>query len=173
MSRVACGVLALLAFVALLVVQFNVPFGNVHASGVGASADRTARTWGEDQSNSAFGFSNSHSKSWYDGGWDDDEQNAVDQLRVAAPLLVAGAILLLVGAILALAMPGTMGAIVALIGAVVTAAAAALYYLAIDDLYNQDATWQVGFYVTIGGAVLGLVGGVVGLLGRNTAGATT
>lgn len=173
MSRVACGILALLAFVALLVVQFNVPWGSTHASGFGASADRTARTWGEDQSGSAFGFSGSDSKGWYDGDWDDEDQNAVNQLRVAAPLLLGGMVVLLAGAIMALAMPGATGAIVSLIGAVVTAASAALYYIAIDDLYDNGPTWEVGFYVAIGGVVLGLVGGVVGLLGRNTAGATT
>lgn len=158
----------MLAFVALLVIQFNVPWGTTEASGFGASSERTARTWGEDQSASAFGFSGSDSRGWFDGGWEDDEQNAVNQLRFAAPLLMAAAIVLLVGSILALAMPGGSGAIVALIGAVLAAGAAAMYYIAIDDLYNTDVAWQVGFFVAIGGAVLGLAGGVVGLLGGAT-----
>src|ERR1041385_5543003 len=146
MSRLACGVLALLAFVALLVVQFNVPWANAHQSGFGASSDQTARTWGQDSSGSAFGFSGHDSKNGCDGGWHDSQQGAVHQLRVAAPLLVGGAVILLLGAILALAMPGGTGAIVSLIGAVVAAAAAALYYVAIDDLYNDQASWQVGFF---------------------------
>lgn len=172
MSRLACGVLALLAFVALLVVQFNVPWANVHQSGFGASTDQTARTWGEDSSGSAFGFSGHDSKNWFDGGWDDSQQDAVNQLRVAAPLLLAGAVVLLLGAILALALPGGTGAIVTLIGAVVAAGSAALYYIAIGDLYDNNASWQVGFFVAAGGAVLGLVGGVLGLLGGSTRQAT-
>jgi hypothetical protein len=171
MSRVACGVLALFAFVPLLVVQFNVPWGTVEAGGSFGSAERTARTWGEDQSASAFGFSGSDSKGWYEGDWEDEEQNAVNQLRIAAPLLAAGAVAVLVGAVLALAMPGGSGPIVTLVGGVLTGAAAAMYFVAIDDLYNADAAWDVGFYVTVGGAVVALVGGVVGLIGgaRRTA----
>jgi hypothetical protein len=164
MNRVACGVLALLAFVALLVVQFNVPWASSHASSGLASSDTTARTWGQDQTGSAFGFSGHDSKNWFDGGWDDSQQDAVNQLRVAGPLLAGGALLLLVGAILALAMPTGTGPIVTLIGAVVTGAATALYYIALDDLFSEP-TWEVGFFVTLGGAVLGLVGGVLGLLG--------
>jgi hypothetical protein len=164
MTRVACFVLALLAFVALLVIQFNVPWGSEKAGGSAFGSDRTARTWGEDTTSRAFGFSGSDSKSWYDGGWEDDEQSAVNQLRVAAPVLAAGALLLLVGGILALGAAGGSGPIIALIGGVLAAGGSAMYYIAIDDLYG-GATWEVGFYVAIGGAVLGLVGGVLGLLG--------
>lgn len=172
MSRLACAILALVGFVALLVVQFNVPWANQHASGFGGSADRTARTWGESDSGSYFGFSGSNQKGWYDSGWSDQDRNAVNQLQVAAPLVVAGTILLLVGAILSFG-PGAPGPIVTLIGGLVAVGGAVLYFLAIQDLFNNNQAWQTGFYFAVIGAVLGLVGGVIGLAAGNRRMATT
>jgi len=174
MSRLACAILALVGFVALLVVQFNVPWANQHASGFGGSADQTARTWGKSDSGSAFfgSYSGSTYQGWYDGGWSDSDKNAVNQLQVAAPLVVAGTVLLLIGAILSFG-PGPAGPIVALVGGLCAVGGTVLYFLAIQDLFNNNQAWQTGFYLAIIGSVLGLVGGVVGMAMGNRRTMTT
>jgi hypothetical protein len=172
MSRVACAVLALLAFVALLIVQANLPWADREESGFGASAKATIRTWDLHSEGSFFGASGSDSKGWYDDGWNDSQQNAVMQLQIAAPLLLASAVILLVGAILSFAARGSAGSIVTLIGGVLAGAAVLLFFLASQDLLDNKATWMAGFYVGLGGAILGLVGGVIGLAGGNMRGSS-
>ena len=167
MSRVACAVLALLAFVALLIVQGNLPWAEREQSGFGASSTATIRTWDLEASGSAFGFSGSDTRSWYDDGWDDEDRNAVTQLQIAAPALVAGTVLLLVGTILSFTSQGSQGAIITLVGGILAAAGTLLYYLASQDLLDNDATWMVGFYLGLTATILGLAGGVVGLAGGN------
>jgi hypothetical protein len=159
MSRLAAAVLALVGAVALLVVQTNVPWAE-RSSG---NEQTTARTWGETSSGNGFLFSYSGAKGWYDSGWSDQDRNAVQQLQIAAPLLLAGLALLLVGSVLAFSGPGSSGAGVALVGGLVAAGATVLYYLAIQDLFDNNASWQGGFTLAIAGCVLGLAGGVVGM----------
>ncbi|HUR25082.1 MAG TPA: hypothetical protein VM327_03590 [Candidatus Thermoplasmatota archaeon] len=171
MSRTACAVLALLAFVALLVVQFNLPWANHEESGFGATAEATVRTWDLKGSGSFGGFSGSDTKGWYDGGWDDEDKNAVTQLQIAAPALVAATVLLLVGTILSFTSRGSQGAIITLVGAILAAAATLLYFLASQDLLDNEATWLVGFYLGLTATILGLAGGVVGLAAGNMRGA--
>ena len=171
MSRVACAVLALLSFVALLIVQGNLPWAEREQSGFGATSRETVRTWEAEQSGSAFGFSGSDRRGWYEGGWEDEDRNAVTQLQIGAPVLVAGTVLLLVGTILSFTSRGAQGAIVTLVGGILAAAGTLLYYLAAQDLLDNGATWMVGFYLGLTAAVLGLAGGVVGLAAGNMRGA--
>src|SRR5205085_3585098 len=97
MSRTITATLALIAFVALLLVQF-VPWSNQHANGgFFGSADRTAFTWGQQDSANGYFWTGGQTKSWYDSGWDSGSQNAVDQIRIAIPLLTVATILILVG----------------------------------------------------------------------------
>jgi len=171
MSRTACAVLALLAFVALLIVRGNLPWAEREQSGFGATAKETLHTWDAEESGSAFGVSGSDRRGYYDGGWDDEDQNAVTQLQIGAPALVAGTVLLLVGTILSFTSRGSQGAIVTLVGGILAAAGTLLYYLAAQDLLDNDATWLVGFYLALTAAILGLAGGVVGLAAGNMRGA--
>ena len=164
MSKLACAVLGLVAFVALLLVQGNLPWGKE------TDGDGTAHTWGQTESGSAFGgfFSYSSARSWYDGGWDDEDRNAVNQLQVASPILVAGTVLLLVGSLLAFTGEGATGAIVTILGGLGAAAGTLLYFLAIQDLYDNGVSWQTAFYLAFVGSLLGVAGGVLGLVGANT-----
>jgi hypothetical protein len=163
MSKLACAILALVGFVALLVVQTNVTWGDTDSGG----SHKQARTWGQTTSGGGFLFAYSGSQSWYDSGWSSQDKNAVNQLQVAAPLVLAGLLLLLVGAILSFTAPGAGGPITTLIGGLLTAAGTVLYFLAIQDLYNNNQTWQTGFYLAVAGTVLGLAGGVVGMAAGN------
>ncbi|MHB1262432.1 MAG: hypothetical protein ACYC2H_12035 [Thermoplasmatota archaeon] len=172
MSRVATAVLALLAFVALMIVQANLPWGNREESGFGATSEITVRTWDLKASGSAFGFSGTESRGWYDGGWDGEDKNAVMQLQIGAPLLVAAAALLLVGTILAFTGRGSQGAIVTLVGGVLAAGGTLLFFLATQDLLDNEAAWLAGFYLGLGATILGLAGGVVGLATGNMRGST-
>lgn len=165
MSRVASAILALLAFVALLIVQFNLPWANREESGGGASSEITVRTWEMEATGSFFGFSGSESKGWYEGGWEDEQKNAVMQMQIASPLLVAAAVLLLVGGILAFTRGP--GALVALIGGVLAAAGTLLAFMASQDLLDSEATWMAGLYLGIIGAVLGVAGGAFGMASSN------
>lgn len=172
MSRTATAVLALLAFVALMIVQANLPWGNREESGFGATSEVTVRTWDLEASGSAFGFSGSDRRGWYDGGWDDEDKNAVMQLQIGAPLLVGAAALLLVGSILAFTGRGAPGAIVTLVGGLLAAGGTLLFFLATQDLLDSEASWLAGFYLGLAGAILGIAGGVVGLAAGNTRGST-
>lgn len=163
MSKLACAILALVGFVALLVVQTNVPWADSNGGG----SKETARTWRRTSDSNFLGFSSSNSKGWYDSGWNDSDKNAVNQLQVAAPLVLAGLLLLLVGAILSFSAPGGGGPIITLVGGLVAAAGTVLYFLAIQDLFNNNQTWQTGFYLAVAGTVLGLAGGVVGMAAGN------
>jgi hypothetical protein len=171
MSRVVCAVLALLGFVALAVVQANLPWAEREESGFGATAKETVRTWSDERSGSFSFFgdesSGSETNGWYEDGWDDEDENAVMQVRIAIPLLLAGAVLLLVGTILCFTGRGPAGSILTLVGGILAAASVLLYFLASQDLLDNKATWMVGFYVALGGALLGIVGGVIGLAGGN------
>jgi hypothetical protein len=162
MSKLACAVLGLVAFVALLLVQGNLPWAEE------TDGDATAHTWGQTESGSNFLFSYSSAKSWYDGGWGDEDQNAVNQLQVATPVLVAGTVLLLVGSLLAFTGEGATGATLTLVGGLGAAAGTLLYFLAFQDLYDNGVTWQAAFYLAFIGSLLGVAGGVVGLVGANT-----
>lgn len=166
MSRTITAVLALLAFVALLLVQF-MPWSNQHASGFGATADSTAFTWGKQDTANSYFWTGGQTKSWYDSDWNSDQQNAVDQIRIAIPLLTVATILLLVGSLIAFSDSWTGGAILSLVGALVGAGAAWLFSVAINDLYNGNQVWQTSFYLAIGGTVLGLAAGIVGLATGN------
>jgi lipopolysaccharide export LptBFGC system permease protein LptF len=171
MSRVASAILALLAFVALLIVQFNLPWAHREDESGFASAEITVRTWDLEATGSAFGFTGTDTKGWYDGGWDDEQENAVTQMQIAAPLLVAASVLLLVGAVLSFTRgPGSL---VALVGGVLAAAATLLYFLASQDLLDNGATWLAGFYLGLAGTILGLAGGVVGLAVGNMRGSAS
>ena len=172
MSRTACAVLALLAFVALLIVQANLPWAEREQSGFGATSTGTVRTWDFKAEGSAFGVSGSDTRGYYDGDWDDEDQNAVTQLQIGAPALVAGTVLLLVGTILSFTSRGSQGAIITLVGGILAAAGTLLYYLASQDLFDSDATLMVGFYLGLTATILGLAGGVVGLAAGNLRGAS-
>jgi hypothetical protein len=169
MTRLACAVLALVAVVALAIVQTNIPWADQNSNG----SHTTARTWDRTSDNNFFGFSSHDSKGWYDSGWSDQDKNAVNQLQLAAPLVLAGAVLLLVGSLLAFTAPGTAGAIVSLVGGLCAAGGTLLYFLAIQDLFNNSQTWQGGFYLGVAGAVLGVAGGVIGLAAGNRRGYAT
>lgn len=160
MANLAAAILAVLAFVGLLLLQSNVPWGNE------GDGDGTVRTWSEAESG-GFLFSYSNTRGWYDGGWEDSDQNAVAQLQVAAPLLAAATVLVLVGAILAFGPNGYSGSIVALVGALLAAAATLLYYLGTLDLYNNDVSWQPGLTIALVASVLGLAGGLFGMASGN------
>jgi hypothetical protein len=161
MSKLACAVLGLVAFVALLLVQGNLPWAEE------TDGDATAHTWGQTESGSNFIFSYSSAKSWYDGGWDGEDQNAVNQLQVASPILVGGTVLLLVGSLLAFTAPGAPGPIVTTLGGLGAAAGTLLYFLAIQDLYDNNVAWQAAFYLALIGSLLGVAGGVIGLAAGN------
>lgn len=163
MSRVACAVLALLAFVALLIVQANLPWATREDSGFGAEAEATVRTWDFKATGSFGGFSGSDTRGWYEGDWEDEDKNAVTQLQIGAPALVAATVLLLVGTLLAFTSRGSQGAIIALVGGILAAAGTLLYFLASQDLLDNEATWLVGFYLGLTATILGLAAGVVGL----------
>ena len=162
--------LALLAFVALLIVQFNLPWADREESGFGATAQITVRTWDLEATGGFQGFSGTDTKGWYEGDWDDEDENAVMQLQIGAPALVAGTVLLLVGTILSFTSRGSQGPILALVGGILAAAGTLLYFLASQDLLDNEATWMVGFYLGLTATILGLAGGVVGLAGGNLRG---
>lgn len=170
MSRVACAVLALLAFVALLIVQANLPWADREESGFGATSKLTIRTWDAEAEGSAFGFSGSDSRGWYDDGWEDEDRNAVTQLQIAAPLLVAAAVLLLVGTILSFT--NGPGPLVTLVGGVLAAGGTVLYFLAAQDLLDSDATWMAAFYLAVTGTILGVAGGAFGMASGNLSDST-
>jgi xanthosine utilization system XapX-like protein len=167
MSRVVCAVLALLGLVAVLIVQANLPWADREESGFGATSHATIRTWDLKAEGSAFGFSGSDTKGWYDDGWDDEDKNAVTQLQIAAPLVISSAALFLVGTILSFAMRGPSGPIVTLMGGILAAAGTLLFYLASQDLLDNEATWQAGLWLGVTGAVLGVAGGAFGLASGN------
>src|SRR5205085_7485747 len=106
-------------------------------------------------------------KSWYDSGWDSGSQNAVDQIRIAIPLLTVATILILVGSLIAFSDSWTGGAVLSLVGGLVAAGATWLFGVALNDLYNGNQVWQTGFYLAVGGTVLGLAAGIVGLASGN------
>jgi hypothetical protein len=147
MSRVACAVLALLAFVAIAVVQANLPWAEHEQSAFGGTEKGTVRTWSAESevAFTAFGAESSDSETsgWYDGGWEDEDM------------------------ILCFTGRGPAGAILTVVGGVMAAAAVLLYYLASQDFFDNDSTWMAGFYVALVGAVFGVAGGVIGLAGGN------
>ena len=168
MSRVVCAVLALLALVAVLIVQANLPWAEREESGFGADAAETVRTWDWNRDTSFGGtVSGSETRGWYDDGWDDEDKNAVTQLQIAAPLVIGSAALFLVGTILCFAVRGPSGPIVSLIGGLLAAAGSLLFYLASQDLLDNEATWQAGLWLGATGAILGVAGGAFGLASGN------
>lgn len=173
MSRTACAVLALLAFVALLIVQGNLPWASHEQAAFGATSEETVRTWDAKQTDSFGTASGSETKGWYDDGWEDQDKNAVTQLQIGAPALVAGTVLLLFGTILSFTSRGSQGAILTLVGGILAAAGTLLYYLASQDLLDSAATLMVGFYLALTATILGLAGGIVGLVGGNMRGSGT
>jgi hypothetical protein len=161
MRNLATAVLGLLAFLALLFVQGNVPWATE------GSGDGTVHTWGETQSGSNFLFSYSSARGWYEGGWADADQNAVTQFQVAAALVVLATAVLLIGCLLAFGGDGPQGSIVTLVGGLLASAGTLMFYLATLDLYDNDASWQVGFYFAFAASLLGVAGGVLGLAAGN------
>lgn len=167
--RLTAGILALLATVCMILVQF-LPWASQSMDGFGASSKTSAYTWEAQSKGSAFGFSGSDSTGWYSGDWDDadDEQrNAVAQLRIAIPLLLVGLIVVAIGALLFFVMGGSSAAIVTTVAALVCIAGTWLFAHGVDRLFSSDQGWAASFYLAIAASALALLGGVLGLVGGN------
>lgn len=162
MNRLAAPILAILAFVALVVLQFGVPWGQVRQEMGGGFGERTLTTWQDEQSGGFEGFTAGERKGWYEGDWADGDQSAVDKIRIAIPLLIGGTVLLLVGAILAFTGRGSSAAIVNILGTALAIVGSVLFCIAAEDLLDGQQDWLVGFYFAIAGCVLGLAAAIVG-----------
>lgn len=167
--RLTGGVLALVALVCLVLVQF-LPWGTQSQSSGGARAEVTAYTWESEMTASFLGTSSSESHGWYSSEWDDaddDQKSAVTQIRIAIPILLAGLVLTAAGGLLFFLAGGGAGAIVTTIASLATVAATWLFAASLDDLFEGNQEWGASFYLAIVGSGLALLGGILGLVAGN------
>lgn len=170
MSRTLVAVLATLAALALVLVQF-LPWGGVSGSVFGASFSGDANTWTMETSGSGFGSDFSDKENWYTGDFEDAEEDDEEfrtylmQVRIAIPFVIAGLLLSAVAAILAFMARGP-SALLLLVGGIAATAGTILFAIAVDGMFDSDQDWGPSFYLGIVASALALIGGIVGLAGR-------